>query len=166
MCYLPVFSSNIDSFTVASHSCITRQFVCHYSCAGRMWNSLVRSTLYPDSHITLSYTWQSPCTAWTYWGQVTHICVSKLTLIGSNNGLVPGQRQATIWTNVGILLIGPLGTNFNEIIIEIHTFSLQKIYFKMSSGKWQPFCFSHKVLTHCGLMTPYGDRHLGQHWLR
>ena len=22
------------------------------------------------------------------------------------------------------------------------------------------------VLTHCGLVTPYGDRDLGQHWLR
>ena len=27
------------------------------------------------------------------------------------------------WTNAGILLIVPLGTNFNEILSEIHTFS-------------------------------------------
>ena len=42
----------------------------------------------------------------THWGRVTHICISKLTIIGSDNGLSPGRRQAIIWTNAGILLIG------------------------------------------------------------
>ena len=50
-------------------------------------------------------------TSLTHWGRVTHICVSKLTIIGSDNGLAPWRRQAIIWTNAGILLIGPLGTN-------------------------------------------------------
>ena len=45
--------------------------------------------------------------------------VNRLTIIGSDNGLSPGRRQAIIWTNAGILLIGPLATNFNEILIEI-----------------------------------------------
>ena len=58
----------------------------------------------------------------THWGRVTHICVGKTIIIGSDNGLSPGRRQAIIWTNAGILLIGPLGTNLNEILIEIHTF--------------------------------------------
>ena len=49
-------------------------------------------------------------------------CVGKLTIIGSDNGLAPEQRQAIIWTKAGILLIGPLGTNFSEILIEIQTF--------------------------------------------
>ena len=57
------------------------------------------------------------------------ICVSKLTIIGSDNGLSPGRRQAIIWTNAGILLIRPLGTNFNGILIEIETFLFKKIYF-------------------------------------
>ena len=43
----------------------------------------------------------------THWGQVTHICVSKLTIIGSDNGLSPGRRQAIIWTNAVVLFIGP-----------------------------------------------------------
>ena len=55
----------------------------------------------------------------THWGRVTHIWINKLTIIGSINGLSPGRRQAIIWTNAGILLIGPLGTNFSEILIEI-----------------------------------------------
>ena len=66
----------------------------------------------------------------TRWGRVTHICVSKLTIIGSDNGFSPGQRQAIIWTNVGILLIGPLGTNLSELLIEIQTFSIKKNIWK------------------------------------
>ena len=46
----------------------------------------------------------------THWGWVTHICENKLTIIGSDNALSPGQRLAIIWTNDGILLIEPLGT--------------------------------------------------------
>ena len=75
----------------------------------------------------------------THWGRVTHLCVSKLATIGSDNGLSPGRRQTIIWTNAGILLIGPLGTNLSEILSEIHTFSLKKMHLKMS-GKWRPFC--------------------------
>ena len=55
----------------------------------------------------------------THWGRATHICVNKLTIIASDNGLLPVRRQAIIWTNAGILLIGPLVTNFSEILIEI-----------------------------------------------
>ena len=39
----------------------------------------------------------------THWGRGTHICISKLTIIGLDNGLVPTRRQAIIWTNAGIL---------------------------------------------------------------
>ena len=75
----------------------------------------------------------------THWGRVTHICVSKLTITGSDNGLSPGRRQAIIWTNAGILLIGPLGTNFSELLIEIQTFSFKKKHLKVSSAKWRLF---------------------------
>ena len=77
---------------------------------------------------------------------MTHICVSKLASIVSDNGLSPGRLEAIVWTNAGILLIGPLGTNFSEILIEIHTFSFKKIHFKISSGKWRPFCLGFNVL--------------------
>ena len=76
-----------------------------------------------------------------------HICVSNLANIGSENGLSPGRRQAIIWTNAGILLIGPLGTKFNEILIEIQTFSFKKMHLKMLSGKLRPFCLDLNVLT-------------------
>ena len=83
----------------------------------------------------------------THWGRVTHICVSDLTIIGSDNGLSPYRRQAIIWTNAGILIIGPLGTNFSEILIEILTFSFKKMHLKVPSAKRRPFCLGLNVLT-------------------
>ena len=83
----------------------------------------------------------------THWCRVTHICVGKLTIIGSDNGLSPGMCQANIRTNAEILLIGPLRTNYSEISIEIHTFSFKKMHLKISSGKWRPFCLGLNVLT-------------------
>ena len=82
----------------------------------------------------------------THWGCVTHISISKLTIIGLDNGLSPGWRLAIIWTNAGMLLIGPLRTNFSEILIISHTFSFRKMHFKMSSGKWRPACLSLYIL--------------------
>ena len=97
----------------------------------------------------------------THWGRVTHICVGRLAIIGSDNGLSPEWRQAIMWTNTGILLFVPLGTNFGEILIEIQTFSLKKIRLKMSSAKcsfrlgldvslsvpvpyvYRPYCYNH-----------------------
>ena len=83
----------------------------------------------------------------THSGRVMHICVGKLTIIDSDNGLSPGRRQAIIWTNAGILLIRPLGTNFNEMLIEILAFSFMKMRFKVSSGKWRLFRLGLNVLT-------------------
>ena len=82
----------------------------------------------------------------THWGRVTHLRVSKLTSIASDNGMSPGRRQAIIWTNAGILLIGPLQTNFGEILSELHTFSFKKMRMKISSGKWRQFCLRLNVL--------------------
>ena len=75
----------------------------------------------------------------THWGRVMHICVGNLTIINSDNGLLPGRRQAIIWTNAGILSIGPMGTNFGEISIAILIFLFKKMHLKVLSVKWQPF---------------------------
>ena len=75
-----------------------------------------------------------------------YIRVNKIIIIGSDNGLSPGRRQAIIWTNAGILLIWPLGTNFNEILIEIDIFSFKKMHLKILSGKWRPFCLVLNVI--------------------
>ena len=122
------------------------QYVVHYSSGletgvdefdiTHQWNS-EKVALHPD--------WK--CFSLTRWGRVTHICIGNLTIIGPDNGLSPGRRQAIIWTNAGILLIGPWGRNFSEILIGIHTFSFKKIHLKMASAKWRPFCLGLNVLT-------------------
>ena len=57
-----------------------------------------------------------------------HVSICKLTTIGLDNGLSPVQYQAIIWTNAGILLSGPLGRNFSEILIKIPIFSLKNAF--------------------------------------
>ena len=83
------------------------------------------------------------------------MCVSDLTIIGSDNGLSPGRHQAIIWTNELIYLIGTLGTNVSKIIIELQTNHSRKCIWiyclqmasilsrpqcvKVSSVKWWTF---------------------------
>ena len=42
----------------------------------------------------------------THRGRVMQICISKINIIISDNGLSAGQLQAIIWTNAAMLLIG------------------------------------------------------------
>ena len=73
-----------------------------------------------------------------------YIYVSKLTIIGSDNGLSPGQRQAIIWTNAGILLTGSLVTHFNETLTQFIYFHSRKSFWKCrlenSASMSQPQC--------------------------
>ena len=89
--------------------------------------------------------------------QETHLCISKLNIIGSDNGLSPGRRQAIIWTNAGIVLIWLSGTNFSEMLIEIHTFSFKKIHLNRSPARWWPFCLGLNELISS---TQVSDSHL------
>ena len=66
----------------------------------------------------------------------------------------PGWHQAIIWTNAGILLIRPLGTNFSEILIEIYSFSFKEMDSKMLSGKCRPFCLSLYVIINLRTILP------------
>ena len=69
-------------------------------------------------------------------------------------------RKWLIWTNAGILLIWLIGTNFNEMLTKIHTFSFKKMDLKMSSGKLRPLCLGLNVLLS---LNPYT---LGNAWVR
>ena len=103
------------------------------------------------------------CTVFlTHWGRVKHLCVSKLTIIGSDNGLSPGRRQAIVWTIAWILLIGPLGTNFSEISKFIH-FHFQgnvfeNVVWKMAAILSRPQCVditTHTVMQCMGTVITY-----------
>ena len=90
---------------------------------------------YFSKWIEMRVQYQQSDTTLTHWGRVTHICVSKLAILGSDNGLSPGRCEAIIWTIDRILLIRALETNFSEILGKIHSFSFKKMHLKMSSAK-------------------------------
>ena len=108
--FLPECGENPWNFDINKQRNTTRwyDFVDGWLCSRRNTNI---SGIYEYGQIVL-----------THWGWMTHICVYKLTIIGSDNGLSPGRRQPIIWTNVGILLThcGPLDlwkwTIFNTIL--------------------------------------------------
>ena len=100
-----------------------------------------------SAHIHNSYCKELGVSEWlTHWGRVTHICVSKIIIIGSDNGLSPGRRQTINWNNARILLIGLSGTNFSEILIEIHTFSSKTCIWKCLLEKFGHFVSASMVL--------------------
>ena len=76
---------------------------------------------------------------------MTHICVGKLTIIGSDNDW-SGRHQAIIWTNAGILLIGPFNRNWN-IFIQENAFDY--VVWKMSAIFSLPQCVNGKVIYIC-----------------
>ena len=89
----------------------------------------------------------SKITLLTHWDRVTHICVGKLTIIGSDNGMSPGRRQAIIRTNAGILLIRTLRTNFQWNLQRNSYIFIQENALKMSSAKWRQFCLGPRKCT-------------------
>ena len=98
----------------------------------------------------------------THSGRVMHIFISELTTIGACHGFLPGHCQDIIWTNAWILLIGPLGTNFSEILIEIHIFSFKKAHLKISFVKLQPFCIGLNALIKLAVLC-YSNHIVVQH---
>ena len=96
----------------------------------------------------------------THCSHVTHICISKLTIIGWDNGLSPGQLLAIIWTYAWILSIGPLGTNFSENLIKIQIFWFKKMHLKIASGKWWPFYLGLNVFKQHSSLSTYFVLHL------
>ena len=112
-----------------------------------LWRERKRYLLYNASISVVLPFLRMLCIIYHWGSRGTHICVSKLTIIVSDNGLAPTRRQAIIWTNAGILLIRTFRTHLSEIISEIHRFLFKKTRFKMS-GKWRPSCLGLNVLTH------------------
>ena len=57
---------------------------------------------------------------------MTHACVSKLTIIGSDSGLSSGWRQAIIGNNAELFYLDPLEQTSIKFSIEIHTLSFSR----------------------------------------
>ena len=133
-----------------------------------LWIMRVSTTIYSislrDESICMtdvSSRWNCTCYAYrnlvfviliTHWGRVTHICVGNPTIIGSDNGLSPGRRQAIIWTNAGILLFGPLGTNFSDFFCRNYSIFIKKNAFEsvvceMAAFLSRPQCDKQNSIT-------------------
>ena len=82
----------------------------------------------------------------THWGRVTHICVGKLTIISTDNGLSPERRQAIIWTKVqtSVKLSEPrykFQWNFNrKSIVFIQENALENVVCEMAAILSRPQC--------------------------
>ena len=85
---------------------------------------------------------------------MTHICVSYLTIIGSDNGLSPGRRQAIIWTNAGILLIEPLATNLASILSRPQCVNSHAVHLVIPEHHEQ-FYYLHLSILLYSRMLPY-----------
>ena len=70
---------------------------------------------------------------WTDITKLAILCVGNLTIIGSDNGLSPGRRQAIIWTNGEILW------NFDQNwYIYIQENAFENVFCEMASILSQP----------------------------
>ena len=103
-----------------------------------------------DPHVECDHIldpWMTDPATWPIFISGNFVCESDWHWIS----FVYWLTQAIIWTNVGILLIGPLETNFSEILIKIYIFSFKKMHLEMSFGNWWPFCLGLNVLkyNHC-----------------
>ena len=102
---------------------------------------------------------------------MTHIYVSKLIIIGEDNGLSPGWHQAIIFTNAGILLIQNAGTNFLEIFSEIHTFSLREnafedIVYEIAAILSRPRCVKDRGPDHTRLLLIHEENKALKYFLK
>ena len=70
-------------------------------------------------------------------------CVKgPLAITSSDNGLLPVQCQAIIWTNAHLLS----GMHFSEMWNEIDIINFLIMYMKISSAKWKSFCLSLNLI--------------------
>ena len=129
--------------------------VTRYMCSCKFYEGMLTS-LYGGLFSKICQLWREipEPPQWTCWRRLVDFCLNgtchlisyqlieaerririivsvNWAIIGADNGLSSDRHQAIIWTNVGILLIEPRGTNFNEILIEIHTILFNKIHLKM-----------------------------------
>ena len=116
----------------------------HQTVQGRLTQAVLNS---PGKWAGSPFYWcefflHGPPAILTHWGRVTHISVRNLTIIGSDNGLLPGQRQAIIWTNVvNWTLRNKLQRTVNRnsnIFIQENAF--EKIFCKMAAILSLPQC--------------------------
>ena len=146
-------------------SCYSNSFENQESDLQKSCTDLTRMGGYQDN--SSSYVYQVTCPILlTHLPLVPHIYASvHWAGIGSDNGLSPVRHQAITWTNADFWSIGHLGTNFNEIRIEIWNFYSWKCIWKCLM--WNGAILSGgDELTHWGQVTDKSISKPGHHWFR
>ena len=93
--------------------------------------------------------------------RMMHIC-SNLTIIGSDNGILPVWHQAIIWTNAATLSIRSSETYLSAISSKIQKFSFQgnafeKVIWKMAAILSRPQCVNSIAMTNV-TFTPWAHK--------
>ena len=86
-----------------------------------------------------------------HWGRVAHICVSKLTIVGLDNGLLPGRHQAI--------------TNCSDILIEIQNVSFSNAHLKCRLQNGVHFVMVHGYYANLSRTHWRGSPSVGKHML-
>ena len=119
-------------------------------------NLVLYQTVYRASNVeSVSRLWRYPVLA--HWGRVMHIYISKLTIIGLDNGLPPGRWEAIIWTNAGILLIGPWEQTWVKYWLILTYFHSWKCIWKCRLQKRESSCFSLQCLQNYIVTSAFAD---------
>ena len=86
--------------------------------------------------------------------------------MGSDNSLSPGRRQAIIWTNAGILLIGPLGINFSDANNRNHYIFIHENAFENVVCEMAAILSGGNELTHLSwtIWPPFRRRYFQRHF--
>ena len=104
----------------------------------------------PSQAIIKSW-WSKIIRRLTHWGWVMHICVNKLTIIGSDNGLIvawtaPSHYRSQCWNIVNSSLRNKLQWNFNRNAnIFIQENALQNVVCEMTSILSRPQCVKQSI---------------------
>ena len=78
---------------------------------------------------------------------MTHICISKLTTINSDNGLSPGRHQVIIWANARWNIVNSNFRNKLQWNLKRNSYIFTKKYIEKNTLKWRPLCLGLNVLT-------------------
>ena len=87
------------------------------------------------------------CSQLTPWGRVTHICASKLTIIGSDKGLSPRRCRAIIWANAANKTLRNI-FRWNFVRFKICHWIKRTWKYRLRNGG-RPFCLGLSVLIPC-----------------
>ena len=127
---------------------ISRYCICIFVCliAQEDGHRLHRQNITKSGHPRKSLWSMSQTKTLIHWGQVMHICVSKLRHHWLRQWLLACLAPNHYFDQCWLVVISPSRTYLNEILLDIQSFIFKKMHLKMLCAKWQPSCPGLKML--------------------